>query len=519
MKKNINIIVLPETATKFVFMTTLRRIVIVFLCLIFISPCVKAQQDSVAMDSIVTRIKVLLDDYNEEVLAIDTSAFVADGYGTEDINLQIAASIGACNEIVLLFAAGADVNNFSGGVATPLHYAVSSGSIMAVEILLLLGALPDKTDQYGYSPLIAAVMADYLDIAELLIRSGASITETDRALSSPLHHAAALGFFYTTDMLLYYDAPVEVYDYEGNTPLMLGVSFNHYDITDILLRAGADPNTHDKKGFTPLMVAAQNGDTLMLRMLINAGANLYSANEDNYDALGCAARFGQLEAASFLLQNGKRWNYRNNGLKNPFDIAEYYGQSKLIPLLTQYGLAEKPGFALEELTFSGGARFTSHYLLLDGSVSLEEPRMKAGITIGAAVNPFRWKLLVQESDAIWQYNVNTYLVYAGIFKEFRLGETADGNKLSIVPSLSAGYRFFSDYEGIERKPEDKFCIIPSADVIWRIKYFGMSAGLSYMQTPFLKVFPVWLNLRLSYSIMKKSPVVPGKKIKIYNYEK
>lgn len=134
MKKNINIIVLPETATKFVFMTTLRRIVIVFLCLIFISPCVKAQQDLVAMDSIVTRIKVLLDDYNEEVLAIDTSAFVADGYGTEDINLQIAASIGACNEIVLLFAAGADVNNFSGGVATPLHYAVSSGSIMAVEI-------------------------------------------------------------------------------------------------------------------------------------------------------------------------------------------------------------------------------------------------------------------------------------------------------------------------------------------------------------------------------------------------
>jgi hypothetical protein len=257
----------------------------------------------------------------------------------------------------------------------------------------------------------------------------------------------------------------------------------------------------------------------MLRMLVNAGANLYSANDDNYDALGCAVRYGNAEAASFLLKNGKRWNYRNNGLKNPFDIAEYYGQSKLIPLLTQYGLAEKPGFALEELAFTGGARFTSHYLLLDGSVSLEEPRMKAGITIGAAVNPFRWKLLVQESDAIWQYNVNTYLVYAGIFKEFRLGETADGNKLSIVPSLSAGYRFFSDYEGVERKPEDKFCIIPSADVIWRIKYFGMSAGLSYMQTPFLKVFPVWLNLRLSYSIMEKSPVVPGKKIKIYNNEK
>ena len=203
----------------------------------------KAQQDSVAIDSIVNRIKVLLDDYNEEILCIDTSAFITGGYDTDDINLQIAASMGACNEIVRLFSKGADVNNFVGGVATPLHYAVSSESKMAVEILLLLGASPDKPDQYGYTPLIAAVMADNLEIAELLIRYGASLSKTDHNLSSPLHHAAALGFFYTTDMLLYYDAPVEMYDYEGNTPLMLGVSFSNYDITDILLRAGADPNT------------------------------------------------------------------------------------------------------------------------------------------------------------------------------------------------------------------------------------------------------------------------------------
>jgi ankyrin repeat protein len=500
-------------------MTTLKRIIFVSLMLIFLSPLVKAQQDSVVLDSIVTRLRVLLDEYNKEVLCIDTSAFVTEGYDIDDINLQIASSIGACNEIIILYAKGADVNNFVGGVATPLHYAVSSESIMAVEILLLLGAEPDKPDQYGYSPLVAAVMADNLDIAELLIRYGASIAKTDRNGSSPLHHAAALGFFYTTDMLLYYDAPVESHDYEGNTPLMLGVSFSHYDIADILLRVGADPNTHDKKGFTPLMVAAQNGDTLMLRILINAGANLYSANDDDYDALGCAARYGQAEAVSFLLQNGKRWNYRNNGLKNPVDIAEYYGQSKLLPLLTLYGLAEEPKFALEELTFSAGAKFTSHYLLLDGSVSLTEPRIKAGITLGVSSNPFRWKLLVEESDATYQYMVNTYLIYAGVFKEFGLGETVNGNRLSIIPSLYAGYRFFSDYEGIDRKPESKFCIIPSADVTWKMKYFGISAGLSYMQTPFHKVPSIWLNLKASYSIMQRSPVVPGKKIKIYNYEK
>ncbi len=500
-------------------MTTLKRIIIVSLVLIFLSPCVKAQQDSVAIDSIVKRIKVLLDDYNEEILIVDTSSFITEGYDNEDINLQIAASMGACNEIVRYFSKGADVNNFVGGVATPLHYAVSSESIMAVEILLLLGASPDMPDKYGYTPLIAAVMADNLEIAELLIRFGASLTKTDHNLSSPLHHAAALGFFYTTDMLLYYDAPVEMYDYEGNTPLMLGVSFSNYDITDILLRAGADPSTTDKKGVTPLMVAAQNGDTLMLRMLVNAGANLYSSNDDDYDALGCAVRYGKAEAVSFLLHYGNRWNYRNNGLKNPVDIAEYYSQGKLLPLLTQYGLAEEPKFALEELTFSAGARFTSHYLLMDGSVSLTEPRKKAGFTLGAATNPFSWKLLVKESDATYQYMVNTYLVYAGVFKEFELGETAAGNILKVIPSLSAGYRFYSDYEGVDRKPENKFCIIPSADICWKMKYFGISTGLSYMQTPFLKVFPIWMNLKLSYTLMQKSPIVSGKKIKIYNYEK
>jgi len=500
-------------------MTTLKRIIFVFLILIFLSPFVKAQQDLVLLDSVVTRLKVILEEYNKEVVIIDTSQFITVGYDNENINLQIAASLGACNEIVGMFAKGADVNNFAGGVATPLHYAVSSGSMKAVEVLLLLGALPDQTDQYGYSPLIAAVRADNLDIAELLIRYGASITKTDNNLSSPLHHAAALGFFYTTDMLLYYEAPLENRDYEGNTPLMIGVNYGYHDISDILLRAGADPNTQDKKGFTPLMVAAQNGDTLMLRLLVNAGANLYSSNDDDYDALGCAVRFGHSEAVSFLLQNGKRWNYRNNVLKNPVDIAEYYGQSKLLPLLTNSGLAVEPTFALEVLTFSAGVKLTPHYLLMDGSVSLSEPRMKAGITLGAALNPFRWKLLVEESDATYQYQVNTYLVYAGVFKEFGLGETANGNRLSIIPSLSAGYRFYSDYEGVDRKPESSFCIIPSADVCWRIQNFGISAGLSYINTPFLKVSPLWFNLKTSYSIMQKSPLVAGKRSKIYYNEK
>ncbi len=91
-----------------------------------------AQPDSLAMDSILQRIRTILEVYNKQVLFIDTSDYLTDEFYADDINLQIAASKGACNEILRLYVKGADVNNFVGKTATPLHYAVSSGRKEAV---------------------------------------------------------------------------------------------------------------------------------------------------------------------------------------------------------------------------------------------------------------------------------------------------------------------------------------------------------------------------------------------------
>jgi len=498
-------------------MTAKYRHILILLLLLSVSAGVKAQNDSLKVDSVLTRIRVILDEYNEKLLYVDTSEYVSDIVDADNFNLQTAASLGACNEILRLFATGADVNTFAGGVATPLHYAVASGKKEAVEILLLLGASPDKRDQYGNTPLIAAVRANDLDISELLIRYGASVRLSDNFNSAPLHHAAALGFFYITDMLLYYDSPVEIYDDEGNTPLMIGVSFGYYDISDILLQAGADPNTRDSEGFTPLMAAAQRGDTLMMRLLLNSGANLYAINDAGLDALGCAARFGQKEAVAFLLGNGKRWTYNNEGTKNPASIAKFYGHEKLVSLLGEHGISDKQKFALEEITFSPGGMFTSHYLLMTGAVSLTEPRLKAGITVGAAFNPFRYRLLVDDPEIIHQYRVNTSVISAGVFKDF-IFHRFRNSRLSAVPALSAGYRFFSEYEGTNLKPENSFCIIPSAEIRWRIGNFAANAGFVYMKMPFYKVSPAWFSLGISYTFSRTAPVTAGKKIKIYNYE-
>ncbi|HUW93051.1 MAG TPA: ankyrin repeat domain-containing protein [Bacteroidales bacterium] len=499
-----------------------RTILSLFIFSVGVSLAAQQQYDhadSLAIDSIVNRIKTILNQYNETTVFIDTSDYEHFYSDAVDINLQIAASKGQCNEILRLVARGADVNNFIGKNGRPLHYAVAGGKNMAAEVLLLIGALPDLPDIYGNTSLIAAVKANDLEMAELLIRYGAAVSLGDKNGSTPLHHAAALGFFYLSDMLLYYESPVEIPDEEGNTPLMISVWAGYHDITDLLLGAGANPNAADNKGFTPLMMAAQNGDTLMLRMLIDKGANLYPVNNDGLDALSTATRNGRKDAVVFLLKNGNRWEHRASALMNPINIARIYGQSELVPLLTHNGIEAAKEFALDEVVFSAGGLITNHHSLISGNISLREPRIKAGITAGADFNPVSTRLLVKEGDnSFYQYKVRTSVIHAGFFKEFILHRSLNDARWSAVTSLSAGYHIYSFYEGTRQKPGKSFCLIPAVCVEWNQKHFGMKAGASYMKTPFYKVSPLWFSLGSSFNLYKKIPRAPGKKVRLYSYE-
>ncbi|MBE0674097.1 MAG: ankyrin repeat domain-containing protein [Bacteroidales bacterium] len=489
------------------------------LLLILCGTSASAQPDSLAVDSIMQRIRTILEVYNEQVLFVDTSDYVTDGFYADDINLQLAASKGACNEIIRLFVKGADVNNYVGNTATPLHYAVSSGRKEAVEILLLLGAQTDKQDIYGNTPLVSAVRAKDLETAELLIRFGALPDGKDRNRSTPLHHASALGYFYLADMLLYYDAQTELHDLEGNTPLMTAVGFGYYDIADILLQSGADPNAPDRRGFTPLMTAAQNSDTLMMRLLLNAGANLYAVNNEGIDALGCAVLFGHKIAAEFLLDAGNRWSYRSRENSDPVNLARKYGRGELIQMMLDRGMEGKKELALEDFSVSAGGMLASIHPMIFASISLAEPRLKGGITIGTAFSPSSQKMLTEgNDDIIYQYKVKSSVVYAGVFREFPLNNPARGYMWSLVPSLKAGYHFYSLYEGTNTRPDNKFCIIPALEITWSRRRFTLGSGLTYLDTPFYRMSPVWLTLKASYTLTRDSKSITGKKIRLYNYE-
>lgn len=500
-------------------MVTGLKKIFLSLLLILCGSSAFAQPDSLAMDSILQRIRVILEVYNDQVLFVDTSDYLTGVYYADDINLQLAASKGACNEILRLYVKGADVNNFVGKTATPLHYAVSSGRKEAVEILLLLGAQTDNHDLYGNTPLISAVRASDLEMAELLIRFGALPDATDRNKSTPLHHAAALGYFYITDMLLYYEAMTELHDLEGNTPLMTGVGFGFYDIADILLQSGADPNAPDKRGFTPLMTAAQNNDTLMMRLILKAGANLYTLNNEGVDALGCAIIYRQKEAAGFLLDAGNRWGNKGSANSDPVSLARNYGRGELLQMMIERGMESNKKIALEELSVSAGGMFTSIHRMTFASISLTEPGLKGGITIGAAFSPGSQKMLTEgDDDIIQQYNVKSSVIYAGVFREFLLNSPGAGYRWSFVPSIMAGYRFYSLYEGTNTRPDDKFCIIPSAEITWSMRRFALGSGLKYIGTPFYKVSPLLITIKASYTLTRYSKSITGKKIRLYNYE-
>jgi ankyrin repeat protein len=508
-----------ETETIFVYMLTGPKRISLSLLLILCGSSAFAQPDSLAVDSITQRIRDILKVYNEQVLFVDTSDYLIDEFYADEINLQIAASRGACNEIVRLYVKGADVNNFIGKTATPLHYAVSSGRREAVEILLLLGAETDNRDLYGNTPLISAVRANDLEMAELLIRFGALPDGADRNKSTPLHHASALGYFYIADMLLYYGAATELHDLEGNTPLMTGVGFGYYDIADILLQSGADPNATDKRGFTPLMTAAQNNDTLMMRLLLTAGANLYSITNEGTDALGSAVLYGHKEAAEFLLDAGNRWSYSGREKSDPVNIARNYGRAELFQMMIGRGMQGKKEFALEELSVSAGGLLTNKFPMAFMSISLAEPGLKGGITIGAASNPSSLRMLTEgDDDIIYQYKVKSTVIYAGIFREFLLNNPGMGYRWSLVPSIMAGYCFYSMYEGTNTRPDDKFCLIPATEITWSRRRFTLGSGLAYMGTPFYKVSPLRITLKASYTLTRDSKSITGKRIRLYNYE-
>jgi uncharacterized protein len=490
-----------------------------FLFLVLISFVCKAvgQDTTSTVDTAsYNRFLAILNKYMETCVYIDTSDYVHDDPHELDLNLMTASSSGFCTEIVRLVVKGADINCKSWENATPLHFAVGSGKLNAAEILLLFGASTEMRDIYGKFPLLVAVDNNDIEMADLLIVYRANIDTCDFSGVTALHKAVSNDNFNMTDMLIFHNAWLDVTDKEGNTPLMLAVWKGYYDIADLLLQSGANPGIQDKKGFSPLMMAAQKGDTLMLSILIKAGADLYTINSFGYDALCLAIKYEQTDAVNFLLKAGQQWFEQRSGKADLKSIAMKYGKKEMkIP--HDISNNANTGFIhLNEISFAAGGITTNHLSMLTGEIALIDPDLKAGIFASYSFYPVSTRVLIKQPEAIYQYRLKTSFIKAGISKDFPVYNNFEKGLWSIVTSLSCTYHIYSEYYGTNSHPDNKFSVVPAAGLDWTLSHFSISTDISYMKTPFYKISPLWVELKLSVNIFSDRPAAPGKKIYLYD---
>ena len=414
-----------------------------------------------------------------------------------------------------LLKEGAEVNCKNSVKVTPLHFAVANNHVRSVELLLINGADVNSFSGYSENPLLLAVKNNNGTIAEILIRDSADVNASDRFGATPLHYASAFGYLTLADLLLYYEAATYKKDKDGTTPLMAAVWVGNADIADLLLQNGANPEDRDLQGFTPLLIAAQNGDTLLMDMLLKRFVNLYETNNYGYNALTICIRYNHKEAVDFLLRRGKDWDSEDKNI-SPLTIATIYNRKDIITRLEDEKIKGSYKYHFELASITTSIRYSIHDYYLGFRLSAREPKLNGGPYLGFDLKPGYTRVMIKESsDSYTQYLDKSYLVYAGLFKEFSLTDMPSKGNWAFGFNLAAAYSFANKLKGTEIVPGNKVMILPGIGLKWYNNQLTISGDLEYQSTDFYKIGPIWLRLGASYNIKLNYLRTPGKTIRWY----
>jgi ankyrin repeat protein len=448
---------------------------------------------------------------------IDTTDYLP-YYFDEAINFNLiyAASKGYNTEIERLIKKGAKVDAETIEGATPLIYAVANNHLEAVRSLLAYGPDVNKATENFNTPLLLSTKNQNVEISEALIRAGADINKTDQYGAAPLHYAVIYGGFYVTDLLLYYQADCNLKANDGTTPLMAAIWAGYADIADLLIQNGANMEARDKQGFTPFLIAAQNGDTLMMNVLLRYGVDLYEKNAYRYNALNIAIESNHMPAVEMLLSRGDKWNSEEKAGINPYRIASAYGRKEYIQMLEDKNIPGKMRPAINDMAVSVSSRFTMGDFFTGICLTFKEPLTQWGFMAGSDIKPWYTRVLIKDSETLfYQYRDRSAMVYAGIFRDFRLAGDDMKSKLLFSASLSTGYAFGNKLKGTNIAPDSKFKLNPAVGIKFQKGHFILSTGLEYLKSEYYRVGPLWLRTGLAYNLRFRTAKAPGKTIKWY----
>jgi len=442
---------------------------------------------------------------SQEVV-VDTNEYIyilrgSDVQNNLDFALIQAASQGNSIGIDWLIRHGADVDVRTVQNITPVILTVSSGEKEALKTLLKYKPDLDVISVFNESALMVAVKDQNFDIAEILLRDSANINLKDRRGYTVLHYAILSGNFKMADLLIYYDADVNIRSNDGITPLMVAAYTGNVYITDLLLQNRAKVLDADNEGFTSLMMAAQNGDTASMAMLLRRGANKHAVNKYNYDALDLAIRLNLPEAVKFLIKAGTNDPDYSTIAVDPYSVASIYKRDKITDILRENNIPETEKKGFDQVSFTGSMKLSIHNIYTGFSVTVREIRNNLGIIAGFDLEPAWSKVLVKKSENLYyQYMDKSYLVYAGVLKEFCLTDNAVKGNWYFSGSVAVGYSFGNEFKGTNIKPDSRVRFIPSAGFRYNKKAFNFQIGLEYTNTEYYKIGPVWLRTGISFNI-------------------
>lgn len=437
----------------------------------------------------------------QEITILDTIDYIPmDTEGALDYNLMIASSKGLHTEIVRLLSKGASIDAETYEGATPLIFAVANNRITAVNTLLEWNPNIDKKTAGSETPLLIAVKNMNAEIAEALIRAGADIDRHDDHGAAPIHYSAINGDLLMTDLLLYYGADYNIKSYDGTTPLMASIYKGHAYIADLLFQHGANLEARDNEGFTPFLIASQNGDTTIMSILIREGVDLYEKNIHGYNAMALAIQSNHIPAVKLLLEKGDLWNDEEKGGVNPYTVASAFGRKEITTLLESSKIRGGQGFRLDVISLTASVRANNRDLLTGMVLSVREPLLNAGFMAGLDTKPFRTRVLKETGEnEYFQYLDKSSLAYAGLFKDFLLGEKPSGLRISATTSLSAAYNFGPEFSGTNSRPESMLKIMPAAGIRFDRSSLSFSAGIEYLPTEFSRIGPLWGRLGITWN--------------------
>jgi ankyrin repeat protein len=429
---------------------------------------------------------------------IDTSEYLPEIYdGALDYNLMIASSKGYSSEINRLISRGADVNAQTSDGATPLIYAVTNNKSEAVSTILSYNPIVDKLTATYETPLMIAAKSDFFEIAEKLIRNGADVNTGDRFGATSLHYAAIYGYTDITDLLLYYDADPDIKTNDGSTPLHGAIWAGNNEIADLLLQNSAKPDEKDDNGHTPFLLASYFGDTTAMNLLYKYGADINNRDNNGLDALSLAIISNQTNAVDYILSLRKSLP---ENAPDPYSIASAYGRKDMVPILKKNGVPGKISYGIDKLTFNVSERFSLHDVYTGFTLIFSEPYLKAGLFTGLDTKLWYTRVLIKDSGQLYhQYRDKGSLVYAGVFRDFKLSEAPDRYNVMLSTSIAAGYSFGNKLKGTLLAPENKVRFIPSVAIKYNRKSIFLNAGLEYIKSEFYRTGPIWFRIGLGYN--------------------